>query len=607
MFSKITKNALFVTVLLVLGSAIAFSSEKKPQIAQPLQHQKRFYFSPDGRFFVPADMKLFLKVSSSPAANAPSAFLKSRSSMEKHHDSEKEATPLPFMFEKGGQHKIVVLSGKGKNQKKKLETEPGFGNNHQLKDLFYVILDNKPPTSSAIISSAPMITLKQAKVYGKPVQFRLKTADNASGLQGTFFSVDGTNFNEYLHPLTFSQEKHYDFRFYSADNVGNAEALKHVMFSIDLTPPSSSYKVSIDHNGNVLSPRTKLRLQSTDNNAGVSKIYYGFDTNKSKIARTHLVKKIALTHLKEGNHSFVYYAKDRVNNTENKKLYEFYLDKTPPAVTVSIQGDRIKGKRKTFVSKRTSIKINASDNKSGLKNVKYSLDLKKTWQLYRAPFSLPQKQGLYYLKYYANDIVNNKSTIYTHALYQDLMPPETQYDFKGHHILTQNQTFVSSQTFILLKSSDKESGVQTTEYIIDNKKEERFSKPIQLHGEGHHQLTYYSKDQVNNTEEKKTAAFIVYNIPPILFTQFSIGHIGTKTAKNVQEVFKVYPSQTMMFLGATDQSVGLDRIEYKINNNPSKLFTSTLKFDKTGEYNVLITAFDKLQNKKTKKYHFFIE
>jgi hypothetical protein len=61
-----------------------------------------------------------------------------------------------------------------------------------------------------------------------------------------------------------------------------------------------------------------------------------------------------------------------------------------------------------------------------------------------------------------------------------------------------------------------------------------------------------------------------------------------------------------MFVGATDQSVGLDKIYYIINEMPAKSYDSTVVFDKTGEYTVKIMAFDKLQNKAIEQLHFFI-
>ena len=255
----------FILSLLLMIPTLGFSETGKSKTAQPLQHQKRYYFSPEGRFFVPAGMKLYLKVTNSPEENAPSQFLKSKTSLEKNRKVKEKASPLPFSIQKGGQNKIAVLSGSGKSALRKKPSRQDDGNRDQIVEMYYVNLDNNPPTSSVIFSPALMIKLGKTRIYGKPIQFRLKMADNASGLQGTFVSVNGAAFSAYQRPLPFFKEMDYHFRYYSVDNVGKVEDLKQVAFSIDLTPPASSHHIKNVHSGNILSPKTNLILQSTDN------------------------------------------------------------------------------------------------------------------------------------------------------------------------------------------------------------------------------------------------------------------------------------------------------------------------------------------------------
>jgi len=598
---------IFIPFILLMIPALVFSQAGQPKTAQPLQHQKQLFFSSDGRVFFPSEMKLYLKITNSPEDNAPSTFLKSRTGIEKHRKTKGKVSPMAFSIENEGPSKIAVLSGKRKSLIKKKSVKQDFGKNHQLVEMFFLNLDKKPPTSSVVFSSAPMIFFKKVRIYGESIQFRLKMTDKASGIRGTFFSINGAVFNAYQHPLIFSKEKDYSFRYYSVDNVGNVENLNQVLFSIDLTPPTSSFQIKNDHSADILSPRTNITLQSTDNNAGVSKVFYGFKKNQTAAFKEYSKKPITIDHLKEGKHSFYYFAEDKVKNTETRKQFNFYLDRTPPLVSISIQGDYAKNTDKAYVSKRSRIQISASDNKSGVKSIQYSFNTSKDKQLYRSPLSLPDKAGQHHLKYLAHDVVENKTKIQTFSLYQDLQPPKTHYKILGHQALIQQNNFVSSQTNIHLIATDTESGVQHTVYTLDDKKEKKYSEPLRLQGDGLHKLIYYAKDRVNNVEEKRAADFTVDNVPPILFTQFSIGEIDTRKTKKTSDILKVYPKSTMLFIGATDQAVGLEKIKYTINKEPVKSYNSTLVFNNTGEYVVKITASDKLQNKKTERLHFFIE
>lgn len=587
----------FIFILLMIQPAITYSDELKPKTHKPLHHQKRYYMSPEGRFFVPAGMKLFLKVTTSLEKNAPGVILKSENSQKKQLNSGQKVPPQPFMFKKSGQHKIAAISNK---------TKRSSGSQPYVEEQFFVNLDEAPPVSSVTVSKVPNIELNQAKVFGKSVQFRLKVFDNSSGLQGLYFSINGKPYSTYQQPLVFSKERDYQFRYYSVDNVGNIEPYKRINFSVDLTPPSSKHEIKTDHVGKILSPRSNFIIHSSDNNAGVAKISFGFDNERAALAMNTTQKKISTKKLSEGNHIFYYSAEDRVKNSEAKKTYAFYLDRTPPSLSISIQGDSAKTKKIQYVSKRSKIQINAKDNKSSVKKIHYGIDAKKNWQTYGLPFPVKGKRGVHNLLFYAFDGVGNRTKTYTYRLHKDIQHPTTNHQLKGYQALSQNRVFITSKTDIILKASDKESGVQKTMYNIDSQKEKDYKKPIYLKGDGQHQLNYYSLDRVNNNEKKRTTKFYVDNVPPVLFVQLSIGKIGTKQKPNSKKILDVYPISTMMFFGATDQSVGLDRIEYQINNKPVKTYGNTLVFNKTGEYVVKIIAFDKLQNKKTEIRHFFI-
>jgi hypothetical protein len=77
------------------------------------------------------------------------------------------------------------------------------------------------------------------------------------------------------------------------------------------------------------------------------------------------VTPIRLNKLSDGKHRIEYYALDWLNNEEDTKIYDFYLDNISPEI-------RIEEIINTATTKRT-IKLEAFDNKSGVKNISGSV------------------------------------------------------------------------------------------------------------------------------------------------------------------------------------------------------------------------------------------
>jgi hypothetical protein len=133
-----------------------------------------------------------------------------------------------------------------------------------------------------------------------------------------------------------------------------------------------------------------------------------------------------------------------------------------------------------------------------------------------------------------------------------------------------------------------------------------------VENEGKHTVSFYSTDNVNNSNKQRDSKCHVDNTPPEIFHNFSIEPSGTKDKKG--ESLNVYPNYTRLYLGATDQKVGTDKILYSIGNGKLVPYSSVESLDiselntflKNKLYEINIQAIDKLGNKSEKTIKFFV-
>ncbi|NOZ61141.1 MAG: hypothetical protein GXO74_05625, partial [Calditrichaeota bacterium] len=297
---KILSGCALLVVLLFFGSLFA-----QQTLSPPLKHEKTVYVSPEHHVYLPSHtMPLYLKLSTSADDSAPSHLLYSEKSYKDAAKAGKPVMALPFFMENEGKHSVIHPSAKfwkekGTNPEALLEPDR----------IFYIYVDESSPVSKRFITDAPKIKDGQITIYGEPVSIRMESSDNNSGVKETYYSINGAPFSPYSAALTIDKEGAYNLRYYAVDHVGNAEKAITYLFDLDLTPPTTNHTVKNIHKGDILSPRAYLELTSTDNRSGVQKLSYAFDAGTEK---TYSGKAVPTALLSDGDHTFSYYARDKV-------------------------------------------------------------------------------------------------------------------------------------------------------------------------------------------------------------------------------------------------------------------------------------------------------
>ena len=552
-----------------------------------LDHQKRVYLN-NGNTYVQKSLPLYLKFSVDP--NGENYDLNSKVSKDYSN---------PMFLDTEGINYIRSKWAVDKTTKKIASPKQEI--------LYELYADGLAPKTNSVFKDAPRYTSNK-NYFGKGLLVDLSAKDFGSGLENIHFSLGSESFKVYNSNLTMDKEGTFELYYYSSDNVGNSEKIKNKSFVVDLTSPSSNHSIKgIVFEENILSPSSSFVITSTDNLSGVKNTFYLFD----ELNKLTFKSNIKLSSLNDGEHIFKYWSNDNVKNSElvNAKTFSFYLDKIAPVSKLEISGDSFIGNY-NYVSERTEINLSSTDNKAGVKNIHYRINGKEK-NIYSSQFNLPNKQGLYTIKYDAIDNVENLSKNYYKTVFLDNTSPETWIKYGSPQFFKDGELFISNKTKVVLNAKDNESGVKNTFYSIDGESMKDYSSFI-VENEGKHTVSFYSTDNVNNSNKQRDSKCHVDNTPPEIFHNFSIEPSGTKDKKG--ESLNVYPNYTRLYLGATDQKVGTDKILYSIGNGKLVPYSSGESLDiselntflKNKLYEINIQAIDKLGNKSEKTIKFFV-
>jgi hypothetical protein len=565
---------------------------------EPLKHEPKIYVSPDQKVYVNKVQPVYFRVSVSPDPNAPSYVLPSEA-------TTKYANPMYFDTE--GHNTLRSPSAVDKVTKKQIMPK--------MDVLFDIYADGTAPQTSIKLSNSKQFTAKKT-YYGNGLKVELRATDATSGTETTYISVNGEPYTDFS---TFNQsmnnEKEYILKYYSVDRVGNAETPKQQKFQVDLTAPHTTYKILGESKGKVLSSKASIGLFSSDTLSGVDKIWYSINDGPYTAYSTPIPIQV----LKNKNSKITYYATDKVGNKEESKViatfagsmadenstpsYSFYIDKEPPLLGFEIEGDQYKGKY-LFISERSKFKVIAKDDKSGVDKITYSVDNLTLKNEYTEPFSF-HPAGFHSVAYAANDYVGNAALVKTQLIFMDNSIPTSSVAYLGNIFTNRDTIFITQNTKIQIKTSDEGSGIKETNYNFDQGEQLVYSSALKIETEGFHTLKYRSTDNVNNTEEWKTARFFIDNSAPQIFINYSTKAIGEKTVRD--EKYTIYPSNVMLYIAATDNASGCEKIEYRINGNKLWQNLIPIKGFAPGNYEIEIIATDILKNKSTSVVRFAIE
>ncbi|MDD2565159.1 MAG: hypothetical protein PHU27_13180, partial [Salinivirgaceae bacterium] len=246
--------------------------------------------------------------------------------------------------------------------------------------------------------------------------------------------------------------------------------------------------------------------------------------------------------------------------------------------------------------------------KAGVKEIFYTINNGEK-NVYTEPFYLEGSKGNVAVKVFATDNVHNLSTSgqTNQALsktYVDLAGPVLTCKFNGSIFADRDTIFIRRETKISLIGVDKESGMDYIEYKLNDGETKRFENEFTIEEEGLHKIHFTGYDMVGNSNHSEST-IVVDNQPPVINENFSVLAIGTKTI--LDKKMDVYPNHVTLFLSATDNKAGLEKITYQLNGSSASPYAKPLtNFAKGSDVKIDITATDKLGNKSEKTIEFSV-
>lgn len=480
-----------------------------------------------------------------------------------------------------------------------------------------IYCDGLAPSTGINLKNAPRYVSGGTVYYGQGLILVLSPTDGyafdgqtvsskgVSGVKSTSYTLNGSTLN-YSAEVALNKEGNQNLSWQSVDYVGNLESPKNRVFVIDLTAPTTSMSKNGDQSGDIFSPRSSFTLSPSDALSGVDYTSFSFDNGSKKYGTS-----VSLSALSDGDHTITWYSEDEVDNTEKVNTYKFYLDRIAPVSQIAIQGDLCE-KSYDYISQRSKFNLSATDNKAGVQSIEYSIN-GGAYSTFNSALNLPNENGLVTVRFRATDKVNNRSASSAKTYYLDNVAPSTSISYGSPQFFKQGELFITSNTPVTLRARDNASGVTSTSYNADGGTNNTYGSPFTVAGEGPHTLNFASIDCVKNQEVSKSSKVHVDNTPPVIYHHFSIDPVGTKTVDG--NTVNVYPNYTRLYLGATDEKVGNDKIEYSINgepwrpySDPRSLDISELdKFTSEKVYTVKVRATDKLGNLSEATFQFAIE
>ena len=549
------------------------------QAQEMLSHEKKMYQSPEGKLYLNKDLPIYLWISNSPEESSKKARMFS------------EETPQysnPMYLDTEGYNTVRSPSRVDTVTRKPI---------YPAQDIiFEIYADSEPPRLTLSYGGAKTYKQEGIVYAGSQAELEIIAKDVLSGVEQILYSVDGAAYKKYESTIKINEERLYTLKYYAVDNVGNVSEVKEYKITYDKTPPQTKISFDGDKHQDVLSGKTKITLEAEDKGIGLKQIWYQINEGKPALYKY----PINTAYYKQGEYKLTYWSEDKVRNEENKKTYAFYIDKAPPTIIEEVDGKTFLANGREYSSGRAKLKLTAFDNKAGVKEIRYSINGGE-FQTYEKPVTLTMASGNLVINSYAVDHVNNKSTSQTAnqnttVPYIDLTGPNLSQTFTGPKFKTRDTLFVNSKTKIILRAYDKESGVNRIDYQVGDGALSTYDAPFSIEDEGVHTISFTGYDNVENSSN---GSFFVKvdNAGPVISHQFS-------TASNAKDT---YPKYVILFLSATDNVVGLEKITYSINGTTTKTYSSPVKGFAKGDKKIKIKAYDKLNNSTEKEIEFKVE
>ncbi|MEW2431512.1 ThuA domain-containing protein [Micromonospora sp. NPDC047644] len=444
------------------------------------------------------------------------------------------------------------------------------------------------PNGYRVTGGALRIDVPNGDIYGTdntgPKNFILQTAPSGAWTLET--KVDGSLLNEQYQQaglLVQADDDNYLKFDFIADNQAGSAVTRRIEFRSEIAGVVQNPQPEA---GNLTSAVWHLRLARTGDTFTAS---YSAD-GTTWTALTALTNSAVGATPKVG--LFTLGANQTASKTASFDYFRLstkVADETAPVTTAAVSGTPTDG----WHTGPVTITLTGADEAggSGLASTEYQLDGSTTWTAYTAPVAVTG-DGEHELRFRSTDKAGNVEATKTVSVKIDATAPVTSATFAPAN----DAGWHNGTTPVVLAATDAGSGVKTVEWSLDGGAWAAYSTPIEVTGDGEHELLFRSADKAGNVETLKSAVLRIDGTKPTLLVS---GLADGQLYGDSQDVRVSWQ--------AVDPSSGIASVVGQLDGQAYTSGTLQAMYDLSlGLHELTVTATDKAGNKTTSTVRFFV-
>jgi hypothetical protein len=201
----------------------------------------------------------------------------------------------------------------------------------------------------------------------------LSATDNKAGVNKIYYRIDGGERMDFSSNFQYPDVKGvHTVKYDATDNVQNLAANKYKTVYVDNVAPQTGIKYGnpqfFSRDTLFINRNTKISLFSHDYESGVKQIQYNVDGGGFQDYSQFTLPN-------EGYHTISFKTTDNVNNVEEVKTSNVYIDNTAPVIYHNFSIESIGSKNGMSIYPNYSrLYLGATDDHVGTKTIKYSIN-----------------------------------------------------------------------------------------------------------------------------------------------------------------------------------------------------------------------------------------
>ncbi|MBX7265218.1 ThuA domain-containing protein [Micromonospora sp. Llam7] len=263
------------------------------------------------------------------------------------------------------------------------------------------------------------------------------------------------------------------------------------------------------------------------------------------------------------------------------------VDDTAPVTAAEVSGTPVEG----WLTGPATVTLTADDDGSGVARTEYQLDDATDWTAYTEPVAVAG-DGDHELRFRSVDEAGNVEETKTVAVKIDATGPVSTASFAPAN----DEGWHDGTIPVVLTSTDDGSGVKLLEWSLDGGDWTPYTEPVEISGDGDHELLYRATDTASNAETLKSAVVRIDGTKPTLLVS---GLADGQLYGDSQDVRVSWQ--------AVDPTSGIASVVGQLNDRPYASGTLQAMYElPLGLHELTVTATDKAGNDTSTTVRFFV-